>query len=317
MLKIQAIKPVEQIAKERAQPLAQPEPDVPEAVSEVQETPTPSVPTENKEPGAGGGIRGQKGKKLVSPVGASFKSLSDRDGGVRFRFEKEIYYQKWDQADETAWFKERFPDVPLTVLSDLSKIAARGHTAWGAYLNASVYLHENAAKGTAHHEAFHVFVDLMLTPEQRADLLQGRSEEALAEDFRQYVDNSGSFLGLVENFFQRVLGGFFVRAAVTGRASVQEYFHRINQPRPMYATSEGRGFAPQYSSGFDPITEARRVQMINSLFFNTVDEMLLEEQYAGLTDAELITANMRGIYERVFGSIIARYPGGRPGRVFV
>ena len=60
----------------------------------------------------------------------------------------------------------------------------------------------------------------------------------------------------------------------------------------------------------DPMTEARRVQMINSLFFNTVDEMLLEEQYVGLTDAELITDNLENIYRRVFTTIIDHYSKG-------
>jgi hypothetical protein len=104
---------------------------------------------------------------------------------------------KADLVKERAWFEQRFPGINY---DDTIKhlIDGKHH---GQLRDAAVYIYENAEIGTTYHEAFHVVTQLFLTRAGRRDLYREykrrnpanrhftnrQIEEALAEDFREYV----------------------------------------------------------------------------------------------------------------------------------
>ena len=99
----------------------------------------------------------------------------------------------WDKEKETAWFKQRFPNVEISVLEDLSEVMASGKDAWGMFHNAAVYIQNNAAQGTTYHEAFHVVFNLFLNDKQKASML--------TEAYRRF----GKDLGISKEEFKKAL----------------------------------------------------------------------------------------------------------------
>ena len=142
-----------------------------------------------------------------------------------------IPYTKWNKAEEIAWFKKNFPQVPITVLDNLKEIVGGGREAWGVFDKAAVYIAKNAATGTAYHEAFHVAFNLFLNDKQRAQVLGGKyTEEQLADEFSEYVASQQADITLgkqVNDFFKKLwltIKSFFTNN-IKGK---DEMFFRIN-----------------------------------------------------------------------------------------
>ena len=112
-------------------------------------------------------------------------------------------YTLWDKNKEVAWLNRVLPQLNqegrIQFVKGLIKVAENGPEAWGSFGDGIMTLSDIAAEGTAYHEAFHVVFDLMLTEEEKKNILDearkkwgedlevGELEELLAEDFREYV----------------------------------------------------------------------------------------------------------------------------------
>lgn len=96
-------------------------------------------------------------------------------------------------VEEEEWFKKTFPNVPYNKVKSL--IDSR---AWGQFRDSAVYIYENAAEGTAYHEAFHVVSQLFLTAAERSalynelraqlktNLTDKEAEEYIADEFMEF-----------------------------------------------------------------------------------------------------------------------------------
>lgn len=109
-------------------------------------------------------------------------------------------YTKANVEAERKWFEERF-NIPFNVVKDLIN-----NRALGEFRDVAVYLWENAEEGTTYHEAFHAAINLFLNKTQRnalfneyrnrkgvdRDITDFDIEEALAEEFREYILSDGT-----------------------------------------------------------------------------------------------------------------------------
>ena len=82
-------------------------------------------------------------------------------------------YKVWNQAEETAWFKKRFPNANLNVLASLKETGGN----WGLFYQNTVDIYENAGEGTTYHESFHyVFNNISTNAEQNKILRQAKAK---------------------------------------------------------------------------------------------------------------------------------------------
>ena len=168
--------------------------------------------------------------------GTKYREATDPDGS----------YEKWNEEKEVAWFKKHYPNVPLEVLDDLRKIVGEGGPeSWGLFRNASVYIANNAKKGTLYHEAFHVVFNLMLTDAERKQILEEGAtkakgaiaiEEYWADEYMEYqLSDSASAHTLpakVADFFKRLWHLIRIAAERTGfanPASMNDYMYRVSR----------------------------------------------------------------------------------------
>jgi hypothetical protein len=96
-----------------------------------------------------------------------------------------------------AWLKKTFPNIPVTVLNDLTEVV--GTNALGAFYKAAVYLNKNAPSTTAYHEAMHVMTELFLSDKQRKQVL---SKARLAYN-KKYPNNKISEKDLLNDLLNQ------------------------------------------------------------------------------------------------------------------
>lgn len=152
----------------------------------------------------------------------------------------------WNQEQELAWISKVLPQLSnedrVKVVKGLIPVARSGAKAWGMFNDGIVTLSDVAAEGTTYHEAFHAVFQLLLEPNERVALLSeakqlygdksdSELEEAMAEDFREYVQvrENPSLLQRIKNFFEDLV------TKVTNWNRVQPhmtaYFQMVNNGR--------------------------------------------------------------------------------------
>lgn len=150
-------------------------------------------------------------------------------------------------AKTRAWFKNRFPKVDFEVVERLIK-----GRLYGVFKDSAVYIYENAEIGTTYHESFHVTTQLFLRGKERKALYKEAEntpelqsviqknldkglprwraiEEALAEEFRDFVMNEGTVsfrrAPVKQSFFVRLWN--MIKEFILKPASIEEVFNRI------------------------------------------------------------------------------------------
>lgn len=139
---------------------------------------------------------------------------------------------------EANWINSTFKQHDLATIKSVIDADA-----WGVWSRSGISLLENAPTGTGYHEAWHHFSQLYLTPAQRQAIYnEARSrsallskasdfhvEEALAEDFREYVLSKGQkILGNApqrNTIFRRILD--FLKRIFTGRKSLDRVYRDL------------------------------------------------------------------------------------------
>jgi hypothetical protein len=227
-------------------------------------------------------------------------------------------YTKWNKAQELAWFKKNFPQVPITVLDNLKNIVGNGREAWGAFHNASVYIAENAASGTTYHEAFHVVFNLFLNEEQRNNILKESklTEEELADKFSDYVaykDLDKSLPTKVKDFFRKLwltIKSFFTNSI----SGVDELFFRINTGFYKNATIDYGAFGSKVLrtkiAGWSSAYTKDIVESINMHILTQIlpDIREANPELSNLSDVELLNAiNNNPEYAQYGGGVYAIY----------
>ena len=224
------------------------------------------------------------------------------DDILRLRETTDSSYEVWDKEQELAWLEKVLPQLSkedrLQFVKGLIKVGNNGVYAWGKLDKGIVTLSDIAAKGTIYHEAFHVVFNYLLDPNDRDTLLAEYSEkmpnadnidleEALAEDFREFVMQGGrdtrSLGRKIIDFFKSL----FIKTKYWKdfRPSSIYYFKRINDSR--YANGKfginknTRAMKVEYTQEMkDILAKAPRDSEGNLLAPNNNRSNLDERQYA-------------------------------------
>lgn len=120
--------------------------------------------------------------------------------------------------DVQVWWNKTFGDNISLDNNILGIIREGGVEKWGTFSNGMVRLSQDAPKGTAFHESFHVVFWLYNTDEQRIELLKEAAakygnltnlelEEFLADDFADYMLRQGETKkvdGKIKGFFAKI-----------------------------------------------------------------------------------------------------------------
>lgn len=242
--------------------------------------------------------------KADQPIVETDSLIGDPDEDFRFSIDTGEAYEVWNEAEETEWFKKRFPNVPIRVYQGLKTIG--GLRAHGAFHKAAGVLVSSSAKpGTTYHEAFHVAFNLGLTEAQRAKVLaEARKtygqksdrelEEHLADAFQEYVQVSDTSLGSrIKRFFKRLLE--LIRFSLTNKMSIDYLFDRIEQGK-YSGVQLGPRFETRYKlvEGFKNLAEQRqRLKEMMYLFDGVVSKVMQSKNIEDVKEAySLIVSNM-------------------------
>ena len=111
---------------------------------------------------------------------------------------------------------------------------------WGSYRSGVIQIQINAPMGTVYHEAFHYVLDMVLSPEERQQILDiakeeygfndnWMAEERLANDFRRYAmdENAEGFTGKLRRFFRKLMDKI-TRYNRISDATINQLFWKIN-----------------------------------------------------------------------------------------
>lgn len=152
-------------------------------------------------------------------------------------------YDKHKQVleQEMNWLKEALPQLQDKV-EFVDNIRTNGDIkAWGIYKNNSIQVLNNAPEGTIYHEAFHYVFNSVTDNKKRNELLSEirkvygkdisdlKAEEALAEEFREYMQTGNTLIGRIsqkiKNFFKNLLD--FLHITSNNSRIIDTYFRSI------------------------------------------------------------------------------------------
>lgn len=233
----------------------------------IEKIASPKESTEPKKTGKRGDIseRGRKGRekrfRLTTPTG-TFRTIGEK---------------------ELSWMRDKFSDY-LSIAEGVDRVISDGGLeAYGYFHNAMIRLAQFAEEGSGYHEAFHFVTLTQLTDAQYAKLLkEGEkvyktktirdTEEALAEDFRQYMLSGGTTAAKVASakpLFKRILD--YILQALGFKVSIENTFKDIANYQPD-ARSEKNIRA--YQERFKEVDDLRHRLVPGFMFLNEQLESL-------------------------------------------
>jgi hypothetical protein len=211
----------------------------------------------------------------------------------------------WTREKELAWFSRNLPQIPVEVVNSTLAIRDKfGVEAHGVFSKGVVYLANNSEVGTSYHEAFHAVFGLYLSEEERNQILTetGKTEEQLAEDFRDYVLSEGevSPKGRAAKFFKDIL--LWIKNLL-GLRQINDLYYRINSGKFSKSPIKGEtiGIKPRVVEGFNAVEQKRRIDASVAMLFNELKEMTAK---ASVLDIETLTV---GQLEEAFDTVKAMW----------
>lgn len=148
----------------------------------------------------------------------------------------------FDKAKEQKWLEENLPNLSgedrVKFIDGLIDVMQSGQKAWGMFDGAMMTISNVAAHGTVYHEAFHSVFHMLLNKNQRQALFQeareqyGKDrtqielEEAMADDFMNYVEEGKYSFKHIKRFFKNL----FIKKLNwrSNRLSLYNLFRDIN-----------------------------------------------------------------------------------------
>ena len=245
-----------------------------------------------------------KGKNIVKP------DLSRRDEwGMdmdRYRLSSDEAFQKINLEKELNWLKENLPQLSENDLIKIHKglINVGNLTAWGRFKDGIIEISDEAAEGTAYHEAFHAVFNMFLTESEANALLnkarkkfnlEGKSditvEEHLADQFREYVNDNTktkSILDKISDFFKNIY--HIIKSKLHLNPSIEQVFYDINRGRYAHYKVKGNKLVERtWLSNITPSIYKRRVNMLVDAFEDLIDNLVTD--YPNLSRTEVIKQN--------------------------
>lgn len=245
-----------------------------------------------------------KGKNIVKP------DLSRRDEWGkdmdRYRLSSDENLQKINLEKELNWLKENLPQLSENDLVKIHKglINVGSLTAWGRFKDGIIEISDEAAEGTAYHEAFHAVFNMFLTESESNALLnkarkkfnlEGRSdvavEEHLADQFREYINDNAktkSILDKISDFFKNIY--HIIKNKLHLNPSIEQVFYDINRGRYAHYKVKGNKLVERtWLSNITPSVYKRRVNMLVDAFEDLIDNLVTD--YPNLSRTEVIKQN--------------------------
>ena len=204
-------------------------------------------------------------------------------------------------VDEINWLKESLGLDP-EISDEVAAIIGKNQYIMGICRLDSIVLYKSAERGTAYHEAFHRVSLLLQKPSERRTLyelyrrrynLEGDDntiEEALAEDFRSFMQNTTDpELNIVRRLFNKIK--YFVKSWFNKSDKyIYNLFRQISSGKfknvPVNKESE-QEFISRYSNvGGAPF-------MYHGIEIKTISNTQIEETVKTLASAALISNNVR------------------------
>lgn len=245
-----------------------------------------------------------KGKNIVKPD-LSRKDEWGKDMD-RYRLSSNENLQKINLEKELNWLKENLPQLPENDLVKIHKglINVGSLTAWGRFKDGIIEISDQAAEGTAYHEAFHAVFNMFLTESESNALLnkarkkfnlEGRSdvavEEHLADQFREYINDNAktkSILDKISDFFKNIY--HIIKNKLHLNPSIEQVFYDINRGRYAHYKVKGNKLVERtWLSNITPSVYKRRVNMLVDAFEDLIDNLVTD--YPNLSRTEVIKQN--------------------------
>lgn len=152
--------------------------------------------------------------------------------------------EKIDINKEVKWLSKVLPQLNtkdrLRIVEGIEKIAGPDNTIYGIFQNGAITVAtgNESARGTLYHEAFHAVANTLLTQKEFDDLIKLAkikykeetdfdAEEALAENFRQYVQDEEGFTGKIVKFFRTLK--HICQSLLGKEPYINNLFYRINR----------------------------------------------------------------------------------------
>jgi hypothetical protein len=205
-----------------------------------------------------------------------------------------------------------FENIPFLKYVPVEKVASietpGGGSAWGSYFNGLIKYTENPKYGTLPHEAFHAFVDLILNPNEQANLYslareqmakEGygtsvtdvQAEEFLAEKFEDYYINKTE-KGAFQKFFDKIIEA--LKSLVQSKKTIEDYYNAVFDPNNgtlLKANMEMTPISSDFLSEINPETTAEARDIIDQAEItqgekNFLNNILDNPVYAKKTDWE-------------------------------
>ena len=128
-----------------------------------------------------------------------------------------------NEKEARKWLAKNLPMLSSEERTQfVDTIARAGDNAgklWGSYRGGVIEILRNAPRGTVYHEAFHYVLDVVLSPEERRQVLDAAkkeygqklsdfaAEERLANDFRRYAldENTPGIVGTIKKWIRKIM----------------------------------------------------------------------------------------------------------------
>ena len=124
-------------------------------------------------------------------------------------------YTPLDRAGVEKWFARRLPGLSPDIVDYIIEIYKNGGAkAWGVFNAFGIKLFKGAPKGTEHHEAFHGVFNMILTRDQRAQLI--------TEAMGRYNPPPDTWEGTINDYYEEKLADEFIRAVQQDMLNVAE-----------------------------------------------------------------------------------------------
>lgn len=182
--------------------------------------------------------------------------------------------------------KKLFPEKEVEVLTQKElMVSDNGKIAFGSSMENLIKLVESNGKigdKVVYHEAFHQYLEKFTSAEDKAAVLEGTTEEKLADDFADYAAGKDTFLDKVKKLFEKMLA--HIKKWITGKKQIETLFDDILQGKRPKMSTEGVTRALEKfkeSKNLTPAQEKAAAEMreiMNDLIAGRINETQAVEQ---------------------------------------
>ena len=212
----------------------------------------------------------------------------------------EIVITKEDERAARQWLAKNLPSLSseerTQFVNKLSRVSTEDQAkVWGTYRNGVIQIQRNAPIGTVYHEAFHYVLDMVLSAEEKQQILETakneyggnltdyEAEERLANNFRRYSidENAEGIAGRIKRWFRKLLDKITRYNRISDQ-SVNQLFWKINNGELASRAAEAESFDETQQT---VLREIRNVQNEKYTWKNLDSEVKRNlKEYSSITE---------------------------------